>query len=72
MDVIKRLGLVTIIVPFFVLCLVLNIVYIVLSLIWGPIYYIITGNDPWNNENMAFLFIIGESAIEWYMKKFNV
>ena len=72
MDVIKRLGLVTIVVPFFVLCLVLNIVYIVLSLIWGPIYYIITGNDPWNNEDMPFLFIIGESAIEWYMKKFNL
>lgn len=72
MDVIKRLGLVIIVVSFFIPCSILTTVLILLSLIWGPVYYIITGNDPWNNKNMTFLFDIGENAIEWYMKKFNL
>lgn len=72
MDAIKRLGLVTTVIPFFILCLVLNIVLVLLSPIWGSVYYIITGNDPWEDENLTFLFDIGESAVEWYMKKFNL
>lgn len=70
MGVIKRLGLVTTVVPFFILCLVLNIVLYALSPIWGSIYYIITGKDPWNGD--GFLLNVGINAIEWYMKKFNL
>lgn len=72
MDVIKRLGLVTTVVPFFILCLLLNIVLILSSPIWGSVYYIITGNDPWDDENMTFLVDIGINAVEWYMEKFNL
>ena len=72
MGVIKRLGLVTIVIPFFILCLVLTIVLVLLSPIWGSVYYIITGNDPWDDENMSFLVDIGINAVEWYMEKFNL
>ena len=72
MGVIKRLGLVTTVVPFFILCLVLTIVLVLLSPIWGLVYYIITGDDPWDDENMTFLLDIGINAVEWYMEKFNL
>ena len=40
--------------PMFILFLSINILLVGTSIIWGPIYYIITGNDPINEEIVSF------------------
>jgi len=64
---IKRAGLVFIIFPIFILCIILNVIFWMLGIIWGPIYYIITGKDP-INEELAFFYNLGEYIWEWYIK----
>jgi hypothetical protein len=45
-NIIKRIGVVFIFGPIFViLCLIIVVVWFSVFL-WGPIYYIITGKDP--------------------------
>ena len=64
---IKRAGLVFIIFPIFILCMILNVVFWMLGIIWCPIYYIITGKDP-INEEMAFFYNLGDNIWDWYIK----
>lgn len=63
---IKRAGLVFIIFPIFILCMILNVIFWMLGIIWCPIYYIITGKDP-VNEEMAIFYNLGEYIYEWYI-----
>lgn len=62
---IKRAGLVFIIFPIYTLCMILNIIFWMLGIIWCPVYYIITGKDPLNEE-MAIFYNIGEYIWKWY------
>ena len=64
---IKRAGLVFIIFPIFILCMILNVIFWMLGIIWCPIYYIITGKDP-INEEMAFFYNLGDNIWDWYIK----
>lgn len=64
---IKRAGLVFIIFPIFILCMILNVIFWMLGIIWCPIYYIITGKDPLNEE-MAFFYNLGDNIWDWYIK----
>ena len=36
--------------PIFIIGILLNIIIVASTLIWGPIYYIFTGNDPLQEE----------------------
>ena len=47
--------------------MILNVIFWILGIIWGPIYYIITGKDP-INEEMAIFYNLGEYIWEWYIK----
>ena len=68
---IKRAGVIFILYPVWILCIILHVVFIVTSVIWGPIYYIITGLDPME-DNITFFFIMfAESFHDWYMNKFG-
>lgn len=64
---IKRAGLVFIIFPIFVLCMILNVIFWMLGIIWCPIYYIITGKDP-INEEMAIFYNLGDNIWDRYVK----
>ena len=68
-NVIKRCGVVFIVGPVFILGFSLNVLMWLTVIVWGPIYYIITGNDPG---------IIEESPLDtswkfsdWYFKHFG-
>lgn len=64
---IKKAGLVFIIFPIFILCMILNVIFWMLGIIWCPIYYIITGKDP-INEEMAFFYNLGDNIWDGYIK----
>jgi hypothetical protein len=64
---IKRAGLVFVIFPIHFICMILNIAYWIAGIIWCPIYYIITGKDP-INEEMAIFWNLGEFIWNWYIK----
>ena len=67
-NVIKRIGVVIIFGPIFVILSLLNVAVWFSVFLWGPIYYIITGNDPMTivyNGSIVFVFA------DWYMKKFG-
>lgn len=64
---IKRAGLVFIIFPIFILCMILNVIFWMLGIIWCPIYYIITGKDL-INEEMAFFYNLGDNIWDGYIK----
>ena len=50
----KRFLIVFVWGPMFILFLSIDILLVCTSIIWGPIYYIITGNDPINEEVVDF------------------
>ena len=73
MNVLKRLGVVFILYPILILCLVLHVLFILTCVIWGPIYYIITGEDPTDDEDLTIFFItLGESINDWFRTKFKI
>lgn len=63
---IKRARLVFISFPIFILCMILNVIFWMLGIIWCPIYYIITGKDP-INEEMAFFYNLGDNIWDGYI-----
>ena len=67
-NVIKRCGVIFILGPIFVIFFVLNILMFFTTIVWGPIYYIITGNDPLTTE---YLFTFAERFSDWYLEKFG-
>ena len=68
-NVIKRAGVIFILGPAFIFCIILNIIIWGLAIIWGPIYYIITGNDPMIADINPFNWT--NEFVNWYMKKFG-
>lgn len=71
-NVIKRIGLVFIIVPIWVICILLNIIFCVLLIFWGPIYYIIIGKDPFRENILGMFLEIGFSIADWYIRVTNL
>ena len=67
--VIKRAGVIFIFAPIFIMGLLLHTFTIVTAIIWGPIWYIITGKDPLSEDTIAFKFC--ESFQNWYFKHFD-
>lgn len=55
--------------PIFIICLLLNIAFVVSSILWGPIYYIITGDDPICEDIMEFFFNVGINITDFIYKK---
>jgi hypothetical protein len=47
----------------------LNIAFVISSLLWGPIYYIITGNDPLCEDISSFFFNVGENITDFIDRK---
>jgi hypothetical protein len=67
----KRIGVVFFCGPVFIIGLVLHIILIFTAIIWGPIYYIITGNDLTDVDDWTFPMHIASKIINWYFKHFN-
>ena len=67
-NVIKRAGVIFILGPAFIFCIILNLIMWSLVIIWGPIYYIVTGNDPLEIDT---LFNWSYNFADWYIKKFG-
>ena len=67
-NVIRRIGIVFIFGPIFIVLSIINVLIWVSSIIWGPIYYIITGNDP---LTIIFSDPIAFKLADWYIKKFG-
>lgn len=65
-NVIRRIGVVFIFGPIFICLGIINIIVWLSTIIWGPFYYIITGEDPISVEiNISECFTI------WYFNKFG-
>jgi len=69
-NVIKRFGVVFIVGPIWIICLLLNLIMWGTALIWGVIYYIITGNCPFDIEITPIN--IAKNFTDWYIKRFNL
>lgn len=69
--VFKRIGVVFFCGPVFILGAILHIALIVTVIIWGPIYYIITGNDLVDADEWTFPMCIALKIIDWYFNHFN-
>lgn len=69
--IIKRMGFVLIVFPIFMMCMILNVIFWVLGVIWCPIYWILTGKDPLIEEHAIF-YNIGEFIWNWYVKITNI
>lgn len=66
-NVIKRCGVIFIFLPLFICLLFINMIIWLSVFIWGPFYYIITGNDPLSLEFESY----GECFSDWYFNKFG-
>lgn len=69
-EIFKRIGVVFFCGPIFISGIILHIVLIVTVIIWGPIYYIITGNDP-IDINCLYPLDLSEKIIDWYFNHFD-
>ena len=65
----KRFIEVFICIPIFIICILLNIVFVASSILWGPIYYIITGNDPLCEDIIVFFYNVGENITDFIDRK---
>lgn len=65
----KRFVEVFICIPIFIICLLLNIAFVASSILWGPIYYIITGNDPLREDISLFFFNVGINITDFIYRK---
>ena len=66
----KRIGVVFFCGPIFIIGFLLHIILITTAIIWGPIYYIITGNDLIDSD-LSFPLDLSEKIIDWYFNHFN-
>ena len=67
----KRTGVVFFCGPVFIIGFLLHIFLVLTAIIWGPIYYIITGNDITDMDDWTFPMRISEKIIDWYFNHFN-
>ena len=66
----KRIGVVFFCGPVFIIGFLLHIILVFTAIIWGPIYYIITGNDP-IGDDWSYPLDLSEKIIDWYLNHFN-
>ena len=66
----KRIGVVFFCGPIFIIGFVLHMFLVLTAIIWGPIYYIITGNDPMDGD-WSYPLDLTEKIIDWYFNHFN-
>ena len=66
----KRVGVVFFCGPVFIIGLLSHIFLVLTAIIWGPIYYIITGNDPIDVDG-TYPLDLSEKIIDWYFIYFN-
>lgn len=55
--------------PLFLIFIIINIIFVVSSVVWGPIYYIITGDDPLKEDLVFFWYKQGDDLIHYILKK---
>lgn len=67
----KRIGVVFFCGPICIIGFILHIFLVLTAVIWGPIYYIITGNDLQNLDDWTFPMCIAFKIMDWYFKHFN-
>ena len=68
--VFKRIGVVFFCGPIFIIGFILHMFLVLTAIIWGPIYYIITGNDPMDGD-WSYPLDLTEKIIDWYFNHFN-
>jgi len=56
--------------PIFIIGILLNIIFVITAIIWGPIYYIITGKDPLEEENVFFFYSVADKITFFILKRF--
>ena len=66
----KRIGVVFFCGPVFIIGIILHVILIFTVIIWGPIYYIITGNDPIDSD-WSYPLDLSEKIIDWYFNHFD-
>jgi len=66
---IRRFGIIFILYPILILCYILHILFVITCAIWGPIYYIITGLDPLEQEIIFFFVNVASDFYNWYIEK---
>lgn len=57
--------------PIFIIGILLNIIIVASTLIWGPIYYIFTGNDPLQEEISLYFCKLAGDINDFILKHFN-
>ena len=57
--------------PIFIIGILLNIIIVASTLIWGPIYYIFTGNDPLQEEISLYFCKLARDISDFILKHFN-
>ena len=67
----KRIGVVFFCGPVFIIGIILHIVLIFTVIIWGPIYYIITGYDPIDSDWSSYPLDLSEKIIDCYFNHFD-
>ena len=67
----KRAGVVFFCGPVFIIGFLLHVILVLTVIIWGPIYYIITGNDPLDDDCWTYFLDLSEKIDDWYFKHFN-
>ena len=67
----NRIGVVFFCGPVFIIGFVLHMILILTAVIWGPIYYIITGNDLTDADDWSYPLDLSEKIIDWYLNNFN-
>ena len=66
----NRIGVVFFCGPVFIIGFLLHIILVFTAIIWGPIYYIITGNDPIDSD-WSYPLDLLEKIIDWYFNHFD-
>lgn len=66
----NRIGVVFFCGPVFIIGIILHVFLLMTSIIWGPIYYIITGNDPIDSD-WSYPLDLSEKIIDWYFNHFD-
>ena len=66
----NRIGVVFFCGPVFIIGIILHVILIFTVIIWGPIYYIITGNDPIDSD-WSYPLDLLEKIIDWYFNHFD-
>lgn len=65
----KRFVKVYIIGPIFIIAIILNILFWLTFIIWVPIYYVITGKDPMQEDILGIFLHIADKIEHFILDK---